>query len=139
MVRRQVRPRKARLRSGEMVPWKMEPWHASGMPPINRRRCQGQHPCPPEIPGTTPVASFYIDENGQTVSADIGRLTPVFPRSLRVDGERVHRACQFRRQRRVNHTVALDPALPLEGGRHNINPEMRLAARLVAGMALMQM
>jgi hypothetical protein len=35
--------------------------------------------------------------------------------------------------------MALDPALPFEGWRHNINPEMRLAAGPVAGMTLMQM
>ena len=35
--------------------------------------------------------------------------------------------------------VAFDPALPFEGRRHNIQPEVRLAARPVAGMALMQM
>ena len=35
--------------------------------------------------------------------------------------------------------MALDPALPLEGRRHDIDPEMRLAARPMAGMALMQM
>ena len=47
--------------------------------------------------------------------------------------------CEFRRQRRIDHAVAFDPALPFERRRHNINPEMRLAARPVAGMALMQM
>ncbi len=46
---------------------------------------------------------------------------------------------QFLRENRIYHAVALDPALPFEGRRHNINPEMRLAARPVAGMALMQM
>jgi hypothetical protein len=35
--------------------------------------------------------------------------------------------------------VTLDPALPLEGLRHNIDTEVRLAAWPVAGMALMQM
>jgi hypothetical protein len=35
--------------------------------------------------------------------------------------------------------VAFDPALPLEGLRHNIYTEMCLAARPVAGMAFMQM
>ena len=51
----------------------------------------------------------------------------------------MHGAGKFRRQRRIYHAMALDPALPLEGGRHNIHPEVRLAARPVAGMALMQM
>jgi hypothetical protein len=35
--------------------------------------------------------------------------------------------------------MAFDPALSFEHWRHNINPEMRLAARPVAGMTLMQM
>jgi hypothetical protein len=35
--------------------------------------------------------------------------------------------------------MPLDPALPFEGLRYNMYPEMRLAARSVAGMALMQM
>jgi hypothetical protein len=48
-------------------------------------------------------------------------------------------ACEFRRQRRINHAVAFDPALPFEGFRHNIQPEVRLAARPVAGMAFMKM
>ena len=51
----------------------------------------------------------------------------------------MNRALEFRVQRRVHHAVALDPALPFEGRRHNIHPEMRLAAWPVAGMALMQM
>ena len=46
-------------------------------------------------------------------------------------------ALQFRGERRVDHPVALDAALPLESLRHNINPEMRLPARPVACMALM--
>ena len=51
--------------------------------------------------------------------------------------ERVNAALQFRGERRIDHPVALDPALPLEGLGHNINPEMRLPARPVARMALM--
>ena len=42
-------------------------------------------------------------------------------------------------KRRIYHAMSLDPALPFEGLRYNIDPEMRLAARPVAGMALMQM
>ena len=68
-----------------------------------------------------------------------GLRAPGFPRGLCLDRQRVHGACEFRRQRRINHAVALDPALPFEGRRHNIDPEMRLAARPVAGVALMQM
>ena len=56
-----------------------------------------------------------------------------------MDGEGVHRISQFRRQRCINHAVALDPALPFEGRRYDIDPEMRFAARPVTRMALMQM
>ena len=56
-----------------------------------------------------------------------------------MNSQRVYRAGQLRRERRVNHAVALDPGLPFEAGRHDMNPEMRLAARPVTRMALMQM
>ena len=62
-----------------------------------------------------------------------------FPRRLRFYRQRMHGAGEFRRQRHIYHAVAFDPALPLERRRHNIDPEMRLAARPVAGVALMQM
>ena len=56
-----------------------------------------------------------------------------------MNGQRMHGTGELARERRVYHAMALDPALPLEGLRHNIYTEMRLAARPVAGMALMQM
>jgi hypothetical protein len=55
-----------------------------------------------------------------------------FPRRLRLDRERVHAAGQFRGERRIYHAMAVDPALPFEGGRHDIHPKVRLAARLMA-------
>ena len=58
---------------------------------------------------------------------------------LRVDGQSVYGTGQFRGERRIDHAVTLDPALSLEGRRHNINSEVRLTARPVAGMSLMQM
>lgn len=39
----------------------------------------------------------------------------------------------------VHLWVALDPALAAERRRHDMNPEMRLTAGPVAGVALMQM
>ena len=54
-----------------------------------------------------------------------------------MNGERMHGTGEFARERRVYHAMTLDPALPLEGLRHNIHSEMRLATRPVAGMALM--
>lgn len=48
-------------------------------------------------------------------------------------------ALKFRRKRRIYHAVAFNPALPFEGFRYDINPEMRLTAWPVARMALMQM
>jgi len=62
-----------------------------------------------------------------------------FPRRLRPDRQRMNAACEFRRKHGINHAMAFDPALPLEGWRYDIKPEMRLAAWPVAGMALMQM
>ena len=52
--------------------------------------------------------------------------------------KRVHGSRKFAGKRRINHAVTFDPALSLEGWRHNINAEMRLAARTVAGMAFMK-
>src|SRR4051794_38988927 len=63
----------------------------------------------------------------------------IFPGCLRLDRQRVHGSLEFRVQRQIDHAMTFDPALPFEGRRHNIDPEMRLAARPVAGMALMQM
>jgi hypothetical protein len=56
-----------------------------------------------------------------------------------VNGQRMHGTGKLARQRRVYHAMTLDPALPLEGLRHNIYPEMCLTARPVAGVAFMQM
>jgi hypothetical protein len=78
-------------------------------------------------------AVFFSQNFGQRLSAQF------FPRGLRVDGERMHAIREFLGQCRINHAMALDPALPFERLRHNINAEMRLAARLMPGMALMQM
>ena len=58
---------------------------------------------------------------------------------MRLDRQRVYGSREFRCQRRIYQAVAFDPALPLERRRHDIDPEMRLAARLVAGMAFMKM
>jgi hypothetical protein len=60
-----------------------------------------------------------------------------FTRRIGVDRERVHAAGKLAGQRRIDHAVALDPGLPLEGIRHDIDPEMRLSAGAVAGMTFM--
>jgi hypothetical protein len=51
----------------------------------------------------------------------------------------MHATRQFTRKCLVDHAVALDPALTAERFRHDMNPEMGLAARPVAGMALVLM
>ena len=51
-----------------------------------------------------------------------------------MDRERVDRPRKFLRKRLIDQTVPLDPALPREGRRHNIDPEMGLAFRPMAGM-----
>ena len=67
-----------------------------------------------------------------------GRLARAafLPRYTRVDGEGMHAALQFGVKRRIDHAVALDPALPPERLRHNIHSVMRLPARPVARMPL---
>ena len=52
-----------------------------------------------------------------------------------MNGKRVHAACKFASECRIDHAVALEPGLPAKGFRHNIKSEMRLAAGPVAGMA----
>jgi len=53
-----------------------------------------------------------------------------------MDRERMHAAGEFRRQRGIYHAVTVDPALPPEGFRHNINAVMRFTFGPMAGMAL---
>src|SRR3982074_1233109 len=66
-------------------------------------------------------------------------LALLFARPPPAYRQRVDGALEFRLQRRIHHAVTFDPALPFEGRRHDIDPEMRLAARPVAGVAFMQM
>ena len=49
------------------------------------------------------------------------------------------RRLELVRQRRIDHAVAFEPALPAEGFRYDIEPVMALAARPVSGMSFMQM
>ncbi len=63
----------------------------------------------------------------------------VLARCMGMDGERVNTAGEFRRQQRIYHAVAVDPALSIERIRYNIYSEVGFAARPVAGMALVQM
>ena len=48
-------------------------------------------------------------------------------------------AGEFTRKCLVDHAVALDPALSAERLRHDMNPEMGLAARPGSGVALVLM
>jgi hypothetical protein len=89
------------------------------------------------------VPKYPASADAHILAASYGRFAKLpaggFSRRLRLDGERVDGALEFRRKRRIYHTMAFDPALPFEGRRYDIDPEMRLAARPVARMALMQM
>jgi hypothetical protein len=51
-----------------------------------------------------------------------------------MDGERMHPAREFARKSGVDQAVALEPALPAEGLRHNIHAEVRFAAGPVPGV-----
>jgi hypothetical protein len=86
-----------------------------------------------------------MPRDGATIGDPIGKLGvstgtgsgKPFAGSRGVDCERVHAAVQFGGERGIEHAVALQPALPPERLRYNIQAEMALAARPVAGMALM--
>jgi hypothetical protein len=54
-----------------------------------------------------------------------------------MDRERVHAALQLVRKYAVDHAVAFDPGLIFEQRGHDIDPEMSLPARSMAGMAFM--
>jgi len=54
-----------------------------------------------------------------------------------MNGERVHATGQFTRKNAVNQPVALQPGLPFERVRHNINTEMGLPTWSMPGMACM--
>ena len=47
----------------------------------------------------------------------------------------MHAALELCRERFVHHAVALEPALPSEGFRHNMKPEMALATFPMAGVS----
>ena len=51
-----------------------------------------------------------------------------------MDRQRVDAAREFAGQRLIDHAVTFDPALPAEGFRHDMDPEMGLAARPVSGV-----
>jgi hypothetical protein len=51
-----------------------------------------------------------------------------------MDGKRMHPACQLARERRIDQAVALEPALPAEGLRHNIDSEVGFAAGPMPGV-----
>ena len=53
-----------------------------------------------------------------------------------MDCKRVDTAAQFRREHVVDQSVALNPGLPFERLRHDINAEVRLALRSVARVSL---
>ena len=70
---------------------------------------------------------------------DLGRNSasgPAFARRARREWRaRARRPASSADKCRIDHAVALDPALPSEGLRHDMDPEMGLPARPVAGVA----
>ncbi len=52
-----------------------------------------------------------------------------------MDGERMHSAPKLTRQRRIDHAVAFEAALPAEGLSHDIHSEVRFPAGPMPGVA----
>ena len=74
-------------------------------------------------------------EFGMRTNGGIRGLSDVLAWRRGVNGKGMHTTLELRRQRFVHHAVALDPALPSEGVRHDIHPEMGLAAFAMAGVS----
>jgi hypothetical protein len=51
----------------------------------------------------------------------------------------MHRVREFRGKRRIDRAMTFDPGLPAERFRYDIDPEVGLPARSMAGMPCMQM
>ena len=82
-----------------------------------------------------------IERDEAAVDAELsgtGTVKPglAFSWRRRVNGECVDAALEFGCERFIHHAVALDPGLPSEGLRHDMNAEMGLAAFPVAGVPL---
>jgi hypothetical protein len=56
-----------------------------------------------------------------------------------MDGKRMDAALELVGECRIDHAVTFKPALSAERPRHNIKTEMRLTARPMPGMSLVQM
>ena len=59
-------------------------------------------------------------------------------RRARMHGKRVDGSGEFVGKNLIDHSVAVDPAAALEVPRNNVNPEVRLAAGPVPGVARVQ-
>lgn len=57
-----------------------------------------------------------------------------FRRRMDFQRQRVDAAGEFLRQRLMDHAMTFDPALPIEGRRHDIDSEMRFAAGAMPGV-----
>jgi hypothetical protein len=66
-------------------------------------------------------------------------LCAAFPWRAGVDRQRMDAVREFTGKCLVDHTMAFDPALSAERLRHDMNPEMGLPARPMAGVALVPM
>ena len=62
------------------------------------------------------------------------RLRAAFARRRGVDGKGVDAGCELTGKYRVDHAVALQPALSAEGLRHDMNAKMGLPARPMPGV-----
>jgi hypothetical protein len=69
----------------------------------------------------------------------IGEKLCTLSRRRGMDSERVHAAGKLTRQCGVDHAVTLEPALPAKSFRHDIEPEMRLPAGPMSGVAFVAM
>ena len=65
------------------------------------------------------------------------RVVERLSRALGFNRQRVDAAFQFLGDAGINRAMNVDPALALEGGRHDLDPEMSFTALAPAAMAAM--
>ena len=78
-----------------------------------------------------------VDAGDGALKSPSAMLTPAFARRRGMDGEGVDAVLELADKRRVDHAVALEPALAAKRFRDDIDPEMRLTARPVPCMPCM--
>ena len=104
----------------------------------DRWRCKAAD-LPQHLPRLRQRRRDREEELAGVLYGELARRIRIFRRRQRRQGERVDAGLQFVGQNLVDAALAGDARLALEGGRYDLDAEVRLAAGAVAGMAFVQL